>query len=602
MPSKVSWMFFPGRCVARGLASLLVVLSASVVIAQDAPPPTTGTTAPRDPNAKPDAGAARTADRQPNEPAAPAAPTAPGDGPRIVVEEPVKDLGDLWIGDVIEHYWVIKNEGKAPLNIKDVKASCGCTAIPDYDKVIAAGATGKIGAKLDTAKVGPGFPVSKTVTVTSDDPQNPSTTLTLKTMVKAYVSIEPRMLNLGALESGDAVVSGSATITNNMSEPLTIEMEPPTGSSNFKATLVEVESGKVFKVNVEGVPPFPEGQIRTLFKFKTNHPKQPTVDFSAFATLPARLALTPPQLMIPRAQPSPQDRPITLQNNGKELIKIVSAEVNDPEVKVSFQENTAPAPTPSTGDIAPRPTRAIAKQSWIFTLSFPANYMPPDTGRTLTITTDDAKSPALTVPIKGPSRPAPVAQKRPNPAQALVGKPAPPAEFTTLAGDTMRVGAGSGPVTVLEFYTTWCKFCKQQAPIMESIHQAYRDKGVRVIGISLDDNDRATKQPITVEAILKHASDNKMTFPITHDKAKAIGGQYKVTGFPASFIINKDGVVEAVHSGLAQETMLKSELDLVLAGKRVSEPSAEPAGGAAAAPTAPVPTAAPVPAPTSPGK
>jgi peroxiredoxin len=497
----------------------------------------------------------------PAPPITPVAPTPAGQGSgKIAFAETTHDFGDIWLGDPLEFYFTVRNEGTTPLQITDVKASCGCTAIPDYTKVIAPGETGRVGARLDSTKIGTDVPVAKTITVSSSDAAQPSTILTIKALVKAFVKIEPKMVNLGNLTSPDQEVSQVVTITNNTEQPLTLEADPVTGSDRFAATLDEIEKGKVFKATVKGVPPFAEGQMRSIFRYRTNIEKQPSVDFTAFAMLPPRLQLNQQQIVLTAPQPTAQPRAVQLFNNGKEPIKVTSAEVDDPDVKVTFSEQQTQQPPTAPGQ--PSATR----QTWLINLEFPPNYMPPETGRTLTIKTDDTQLPVMNVAIRAPAKPAP---PKPNPVLEMVGKPAPPTEIRTLTGDSLVVGTGENPPTVLVFYTTWCPHCRNELPTIQKIHDAYKEKGVRVVGVSLDDyKDRKNRQqPFTAEMLGEHAKQNNLTFTMAHDPSQKVAMPFKVTGYPCTFVINKAGLIESVYPGEVAEGALRTELDRVLAGK-----------------------------------
>jgi hypothetical protein len=89
-------------------------------------------------------------------------------GPKAVIEEKIYDAGDVQLGDVIEHTFLIKNEGDAMLRITEVRPSCHCT-VPDYPPEVEPGKTGKIVVKVDTKTLQPQRQ-SKNVTVSTDAP------------------------------------------------------------------------------------------------------------------------------------------------------------------------------------------------------------------------------------------------------------------------------------------------------------------------------------------------------------------------------------------------------------------------------------------------
>jgi hypothetical protein len=81
-------------------------------------------------------------------------------------------------GEKVEHDFVISNNGKSDLIIRDVTASCGCTAVSPADEVIKAGKTTTLKVVFNSAgRVGK---QNKTITIISNDPKNPRTILWVK--------------------------------------------------------------------------------------------------------------------------------------------------------------------------------------------------------------------------------------------------------------------------------------------------------------------------------------------------------------------------------------------------------------------------------------
>src|SRR5262245_43128893 len=108
--------------------------------------------------------------------------------PKIVAAEPVKDVGTVAKGEKIVNDFVIRNEGDAVLEITNVQPACGCT-VAEFDKSIAPGQTGKIHAVVDTTTFN--GPISKGVSVFSNDPDTPQLELTIRAKVEPFVSVKP---------------------------------------------------------------------------------------------------------------------------------------------------------------------------------------------------------------------------------------------------------------------------------------------------------------------------------------------------------------------------------------------------------------------------
>jgi hypothetical protein len=97
--------------------------------------------------------------------------------PKIYFPETQFDFGIVKEGVVVSHTFKFTNKGKDTLDIKDIKTSCGCTAALVSNKKINPGKEGTIKIDLDT-KNREGR-MSRTVTVTSNDPEEPNKVITI---------------------------------------------------------------------------------------------------------------------------------------------------------------------------------------------------------------------------------------------------------------------------------------------------------------------------------------------------------------------------------------------------------------------------------------
>ncbi len=91
------------------------------------------------------------------------------------------DFGDMNQGDKKEHTFNLKNGGKSDLIIRNVRSSCGCTAVAPSANVIAAGESAPIKVTFDSR--GKRGRQSKTITVITNDPKNPTSTLRISSNV-----------------------------------------------------------------------------------------------------------------------------------------------------------------------------------------------------------------------------------------------------------------------------------------------------------------------------------------------------------------------------------------------------------------------------------
>lgn len=104
----------------------------------------------------------------------------------------------------------------------------------------------------------------------------------------------------------------------------------------------------------------------------------------------------------------------------------------------------------------------------------------------------------------------------------------------------LRLSSLRGKAVVLNVWASWCGPCKEEAPYLEEVWQKHRRRGLVVVGLDAKDF-RADAQ--------RFARRYGLTFPLVYDgPGNAIGG-YGVTGFPETFVIDRDGKVVAGFAG-----------------------------------------------------
>lgn len=125
--------------------------------------------------------------------------------PRLVVPQPVRDIGKVNEGDTKSVTWRIENRGSADLVIENTKPSCGCTVVnlSEDDRTIPPGGTLDLTASFDsTHRAGS---VRKNVAVFTNDPLSPVTKLEFTAEVEAVYTVNVQtVLNLRALRRGEA--------------------------------------------------------------------------------------------------------------------------------------------------------------------------------------------------------------------------------------------------------------------------------------------------------------------------------------------------------------------------------------------------------------
>jgi cytochrome c biogenesis protein CcmG/thiol:disulfide interchange protein DsbE len=120
---------------------------------------------------------------------------------------------------------------------------------------------------------------------------------------------------------------------------------------------------------------------------------------------------------------------------------------------------------------------------------------------------------------------------------------APDFTVVSLAGQKLDLAEirSHGPV-VLDFWATWCKPCLMALPELEKLHARYRDRGLTVIGISVDGPRNAAK-------VRPFAGKLRVRFPVAIDRDENIQQLYQVKACPTTFLIAPDGRIVWYRQG-----------------------------------------------------
>ena len=123
-------------------------------------------------------------------------------------------------------------------------------------------------------------------------------------------------------------------------------------------------------------------------------------------------------------------------------------------------------------------------------------------------------------------------------ATQLLGADAPDFVLKSLAGNNLRLSEYRGEVVMLSFWATWCGDCRAQLTELAAMRDRYRDAGVELLAVSLDQSTRQAS------ATVANAS-----YPVLLDAAGEVGRLYDVTNMPVMVLIDRGGVVREVFEG-----------------------------------------------------
>jgi len=154
---------------------------------------------------------------------------------------------------------------------------------------------------------------------------------------------------------------------------------------------------------------------------------------------------------------------------------------------------------------------------------------------------------------------APTASNALSPAVCDAGAKPANLNFTLkdVNGADVSLASFKGKVIVLDFWATWCGPCKVEIPWFVELHEKYKDRGLAVVGIQVQD------EPDGLKAFVK---EYRMTYPVLvgmgHDDLEEAFAP--IWGLPTTFIISRDGLICRKRMGLhAKEQFEKDVLGLL---------------------------------------
>lgn len=509
----------------------------------------------------------------PTNQAASAPAAAPGTPrPVIAVDNAIRDFGTNWAGARLEHTFKVTNQGDALLEIKEVRPGCSCTTTGVYPRSIKPGETGSFPFVLDTTSLYGQY--TRTPVIVSNDPVTPQLILQFKGTAKRIVEVTPPMASFGAVYGGTPQTM-TLKIVNNGDSPLQLALDPFASVGPFRYELVETTPGKAFDLKVTAMMPFDTpGLKRTEGRLMTNVASQRDLSVVASVVVRDRLDVQPPSIIVyppidQAAAITTITRLLSFTNSGPDPVKVLETTSDDPQLTVSSHP------------------QQIGK-NYLIRVEMPGNYTVPPEGRKIIITTDDKVKPVLHIPVvkafaqPDATRPAPVTATavppRPaqRPAELMIGQKAPEFKLTTVAGKSASLADFAGHITVLNFVSSRCGYCKKQLPRVEALRPKYEEKGVRylLIGETMGKNEE-TKEMF--QAVLNSVN---VKADVAMDPGNKVGRSYQATGYPTMVILGKTGIIEAVNIGnkVNLEDLIRGQLDALIEGRPIPESFMPPKG------------------------
>ena len=124
--------------------------------------------------------------------------------------------------------------------------------------------------------------------------------------------------------------------------------------------------------------------------------------------------------------------------------------------------------------------------------------------------------------------------------QVEAGDRAPDFELTSDEGSGVSLADYRGKYVLLNFWATWCPPCVEETPSLNRLHQELSDRGLVVLGVSVDEQKQAYDEFLQRFGI---------TFPTVRDPEMSVSTRYGTHKYPESYLIDREGRVVRRYVG-----------------------------------------------------
>jgi peroxiredoxin len=134
------------------------------------------------------------------------------------------------------------------------------------------------------------------------------------------------------------------------------------------------------------------------------------------------------------------------------------------------------------------------------------------------------------------------------PPKPIPGHPAPDFTLPDLEGNEIRLSDLRGKVVLLNFWATWCGYCRMLLPILNTAHEELREKGFIVVAVDVGEE---------TERVRAYIEENELSFLTVLDRKGSVAKLYRLRGIPTSFFIDQEGIVQGTYIGLMNLTRIR---------------------------------------------
>jgi peroxiredoxin len=122
-------------------------------------------------------------------------------------------------------------------------------------------------------------------------------------------------------------------------------------------------------------------------------------------------------------------------------------------------------------------------------------------------------------------------------------------------GAPVKLSAYQGKVVLLDFWATWCEGCKVEIPWYMDFQKKYKKIGLAVVGVSMDEDGWKSVTPFL--------KAKKVNYPVVVGDWD-LAGRFGITALPVTLLIDRDGKIADLHTGMVDKDAFESEIQILL--------------------------------------
>lgn len=120
-------------------------------------------------------------------------------------------------------------------------------------------------------------------------------------------------------------------------------------------------------------------------------------------------------------------------------------------------------------------------------------------------------------------------------------------------GNNYTLSDYKGKLVLVNFFTTWCGYCEEEMPDFQKIHEKYKDEDVAILAINVQQDSKE----ISIDGVLEWVEERNLTFPVLFDEDGTATDNYYISGYPTTYVIDKEGYVIGYVNAMNEEMLEK---------------------------------------------